>query len=59
MDQNVRFWQSQKMAAALQGAGKQVEFLKYKGLDHQLDDSTARTDLLTHIGELLERTIGQ
>jgi dipeptidyl aminopeptidase/acylaminoacyl peptidase len=59
MDQNVRFWQSQKMAAALQGAGKQIEFLQYKGLDHQLDDSTARTDLLTHIGELLERTIGQ
>jgi dipeptidyl aminopeptidase/acylaminoacyl peptidase len=58
MDQNVRFWQSQKMAAALQGAGKQIEFLQYKGLDHQLDDSTARTDLLTHIGELLERTIG-
>ena len=59
MDQNVHFTQSQKMAAALQGAGKQVEFLQYKGLDHQLDDSTARTDLLTHIAELLERTIGQ
>lgn len=59
MDQNVRFWQSQKMDSALQSAGKQVEFLQYKGLDHQLEDSTARADLLTHIGALLERTIGQ
>jgi len=58
MDQNVRFWQSQKMASALQSAGKTVDFLQYKGLDHQLDDSTVRTDLLTHIGQLLERTIG-
>jgi len=59
MDQNVSFSQSQKMDAALQGAGKQVEFLQYKGLDHQLDDSSVRAELLTHIGELLQRTIGQ
>ena len=58
LDANVAFLQSQKMASALQGGGKQVEFLQYKGLDHQLDDSTARTDLLTHIGALLDRTIG-
>lgn len=58
LDTNVRFWHSQKMASALQGAGKQVEFLEYKGLDHQLADSLARTDLLTRIGTLLERTIG-
>ena len=58
MDQNVNFSQSQRMASALQAAGKQVQFLQYKGLDHQLDDSAARTDLLTRIGELLEQTIG-
>jgi dipeptidyl aminopeptidase/acylaminoacyl peptidase len=58
MDRNVRFWHSQKMTDALQDAGKKVEFLQYKGLNHQLDDSTARTDLLTHIGALLDRTIG-
>ena len=58
MDRNVRFWHSQKMADALRDAGKKVEFLQYKGLNHQLDDSTARTDLLTHIGTLLESTIG-
>ncbi|HYU94834.1 MAG TPA: hypothetical protein VE989_01555 [Sphingomicrobium sp.] len=31
---------------------------EFKGLDHQLDDSDARTQMLTKIGELLERTIG-
>jgi dipeptidyl aminopeptidase/acylaminoacyl peptidase len=58
LDQNVSFQQSQKMVSALQGAGKKVEFLQYKGLDHQLADSSARTELLTHIGMLLEQTIG-
>lgn len=46
------------MNDALEGAGKKVSFVEYKGLDHQLDDSLARTDLLTRIGELLESTIG-
>ena len=58
MDQNVRFWHSQKMASALKSAGKQVEFVEYKNLNHQLSDSNDRTDLLTRIGELLDRTIG-
>lgn len=58
MDQNVRFSESEKMASALKGAGKQVEFVEYKGLDHQLNDSLARTDLLTRMGALLDRTIG-
>jgi dipeptidyl aminopeptidase/acylaminoacyl peptidase len=46
------------MAAALRSAGKDVEFLQYKGLDHQLRDSTVRAEFLTHMGQLLERTIG-
>lgn len=58
LDQNVSFEQSQKMASALEGAGKKVEFLQYKGLDHQLANSTARAELLTHLGTLLEQTIG-
>jgi len=28
------------------------------GLDHQLDDSDVRTDMLTRIGTLLDKTIG-
>jgi len=58
LDQNVAIAQSDKMAAALKAAGTPVEYLRYKGLDHQLDDSDARTQLLTEIGKLLERTIG-
>jgi len=58
MDTNVRAWHSEKMASALRSAGNSVEFLEYKGLDHQLDDSTVRKEFLTHIGQLLDRTIG-
>jgi hypothetical protein len=32
--------------------------LRFKGLDHQLDDSAAREQMLTRIGQLLEKTIG-
>jgi dipeptidyl aminopeptidase/acylaminoacyl peptidase len=59
LDTNVRAWHSQKMAAARRSAGKTVDFLEYKGLDHQLEDSGVRTEVLTHIGQLLERTIGR
>jgi dipeptidyl aminopeptidase/acylaminoacyl peptidase len=58
LDANVAFRHSQKMADALNAAGKQVEFLQYKGLDHQLRDSTVRAELLAHTAELLDRTIG-
>jgi dipeptidyl aminopeptidase/acylaminoacyl peptidase len=58
LDANVAFRHSEKMADALRGAGKQVEFLQYKGLDHQLRDSTVRAEMLTHMAELLDRTIG-
>jgi len=58
LDANVRIAESQKMNDALRGAGKQSELLTFDGLDHQLDDSDARTQMLTKIGDLLERTIG-
>jgi dipeptidyl aminopeptidase/acylaminoacyl peptidase len=58
MDMDVRYQQSEKMDGSLRSAGKQSELLSFKGLDHQLDDSDARTQMLTKIGELLERTIG-
>ena len=57
-DTNVRFAHSQKMDAALKSAGKESELLAFEGLDHQLDDSDARTQMLAKIGQLLERTIG-
>jgi dipeptidyl aminopeptidase/acylaminoacyl peptidase len=46
------------MNAALKSLGKDSELIPFPGLDHQLDDSDARTQMLTKIGELLDRTIG-
>ena len=59
LDQNVGVQESVRMEAALRAAGTPVEFLHYKALDHQLDDSAARKEMLTKMGQLLERTIGR
>lgn len=59
LDTNVKFHQSTKMYQALKANGAQVELLSYPGLDHQLRDATARAQMLTKMGELLERTIGR
>jgi dienelactone hydrolase len=58
LDQNVAVLQSVKMEAALRAAGTPVEFLRFRPLDHQLEDSAARTEMLTKVGQLLEKTIG-
>jgi dipeptidyl aminopeptidase/acylaminoacyl peptidase len=58
MDGNVDVHQSRRMDSALRQAGKASEMLEFKGLDHQLNDNDARQQMLTKIGELLERTIG-
>jgi len=59
LDGNVRVAHSLRMEAALRRSGTPVELLRYKDLEHQLDDSEARTELLSRIGALLERTIGR
>lgn len=59
LDRNVRMAHSVEMDQALKSAGKTSELVTYKGLDHQLDDSIVRTEMLTKIGQMLERTIGQ
>jgi dipeptidyl aminopeptidase/acylaminoacyl peptidase len=58
LDQNVAVHQSEKMDAALRAQGTPVEFLRFPSLDHQLEDSAARIEMLTKIGQLLDRTIG-
>jgi hypothetical protein len=50
---------SVKVEAALKQSGVPVQFLRYKSLDHQLDDSVARREMLNSIGTLLQKTIGQ
>ena len=59
MDQNVGIDHSLKMESALRSSGTPVEFLRYKGLGHNLESSAARAELLAKIGELLDRTIGK
>ena len=56
-DLNVDIEQSRAMVAALKGAGKKVDFVEYKNLDHQLDDSVARADLLTRSAAFLKAAI--
>ena len=58
LDVNVGVQQSDRMQAALKRAGKEVEYLRYKGLDHQLADPNARSAMLLKMGQLLDRTIG-
>lgn len=41
------------MDAALGRAGKKHELIFYRGLDHDLDDSAARTDLLARSAQWL------
>lgn len=59
LDINVGVTHSERMESALRSGGTSVEFLRYPKLDHQLDDSAARMQMLTKIGQLLDRTIGR
>ncbi len=45
-DVNVGVGESRLMAKELRGAGKPVDYVEFKGLDHQLDDRVARTQML-------------
>ena len=58
LDSNVGIEHSTRMANALSSHGKPVTLLRYKGLDHQLEDSNARIEFLTRIGQALETAIG-
>jgi dipeptidyl aminopeptidase/acylaminoacyl peptidase len=58
-DINVSSRHSVEMAEALKKAGTPVEFIRHKELDHYLEDAGARTEMLTRIGQLLDRTIGK
>lgn len=57
-DVNVAVEESRLMAERLRSAGKQVDFVEFKGLDHQLDDAAARTTLLSQTDVFLHRTLG-
>ena len=59
MDINVGISHSEKMESALRNAGRKVELIRYRDLDHQIDDSNARADMLNRIGIALEAAIGR
>lgn len=54
MDANVGVEQSREMRDALQKLGKKVEYHEYPKLDHQLDDSNVRAEMLLAIEKHLE-----
>ncbi len=56
-DLNVPVAQSRKMQDKLKGAGVRSELIVYPGLDHQLDDSAARTDMLRRSDAFLRQAL--
>lgn len=58
LDENVWITESRAMEKALKTAGKPVELVTYPRLDHQLDDSTARADMLAKSDAFLRKTLG-
>jgi dipeptidyl aminopeptidase/acylaminoacyl peptidase len=56
-DRNVSYRQSRDMAAACSTAHARCELVTFDGLDHQLDDSTARTQLLRKSDDFLKQSL--
>ena len=57
-DVNVGIGESRLMASKLKSAGKSVELVEFKQLDHQLDDPEARTTLLMRSDAFIRRALG-
>ena len=58
LDQNVGVGESRLMESRLRGAGKQVTYVEFKGLDHQLQSPAARTKLLGDSDAFLRKAFG-
>jgi dipeptidyl aminopeptidase/acylaminoacyl peptidase len=59
LDRNVGITQSRLMAARLESAGVKHELITWDDLDHYLDDSAARTQLLRTSDAFLRQAIGE
>jgi acetyl esterase/lipase len=57
-DRNVSANQSKRMAARLQAAGGKCELVTWPDLDHQLEDSAARAQMLRKSDEFLRKELG-
>jgi dipeptidyl aminopeptidase/acylaminoacyl peptidase len=58
-DRNVGIAQSRLMASRLQSAGVKHELVTWDDLDHQLEDSAARTEMLRKSDAFLRQAIGE
>ncbi|MFC0203389.1 S9 family peptidase [Novosphingobium soli] len=58
LDMNVGVEESRLMNSRLKAAGKSVDYVEFKSLEHQLDDNAARTQLLASTDRFLRRTLG-
>jgi len=56
-DINVDVSQSEAMDKALRGAGKQSRLVALKGLDHQIDDSAVRADMLAQADQFFRASL--
>jgi acetyl esterase/lipase len=57
LDNNVGIAESRRMESKLRGLGKPVELVTYTGLDHYLEDSQARADMLRRSDAFLRRSL--
>ena len=57
-DLNVPVIHSRRMDQALRGAGRRSELILFPGLEHDLADSAARTQMLQRIGAFLQANVG-
>lgn len=53
LDRNVGYQHSERMADQLKAAGAKVELVTFPDLDHQLEDSSARAEMLQRSDEFL------
>jgi dipeptidyl aminopeptidase/acylaminoacyl peptidase len=58
LDRNVRIAESRLMASRLKDAGGKVELVTWNDLDHYLDDSAARADMLRQSDAFLRKAMG-
>ena len=58
LDRNVGVRQARLMRDRLRDAGRQVELVEFDGLDHQLEDSAARTRMLRRSDAFLRSALG-
>jgi len=57
-DQNVGIGESRLMLDKLRDAGKRADLVEFPGLDHQLDDSEARAQMLSRADAFLRSSLG-